>query len=505
MKKHATKIVSLTLVLLMLLGCFAACKKDDAGSADSESKTGGEIVQGSDVGSQDASDSLQNGLALDENGYVKDTLPETYDFNGKDFTILQWDNSRHEFISQDEAAANMVNRAKFDSQARVEKRFNVKFNVLLEPGDWDHRVSFMERLGASVAVGSGTYDLVCEYSSAAGIGAYNGYLRDIRSLEYVNLEMPWWPQHLLSSATIGENVYYCAGDINAETQIAYMYAHFVNLDMYDQYKIADLVDGRSIFEVVDDGDWTLETFTRMAIGTTGNDVSTVGFTWGNDTFVDAYLYAGGFNAVKTTNGTLSLDPSLSSSKMSTWLENCQKLFSDIAHPSDVAGRSDAFEQGLSLFTGDYAAKAEALSADGVVDFSILPIPKYDKDQEHFYSCMGLYSTLISVPNDIKDETMTGMILEGLASQAHRTVKDVVYYDIFQTRYAAAKDSDGARMFDLAYNSVTFDVARVFSAQFNVWGVFRGAAYNSANTWSSIYAAQSEDWKIATSELYAKLG
>jgi len=498
--KNVLKIVSLTLVFLMLLGSLAACKKDDETSANSDTQTG---VVGAVSDVETSSDTaLPDGWELDDEGYVKDSLPETYDFNGATFDILQWDHEQGEFIMQADSTTNTVNRAKYDSQLMVEKRFNVKLNVLVETGDWRNRNKFLEKVNASVSIAAGTYDMVSGYSSTAGTGANSGYYRAINDLPYLDFEKPWWPQHMMKTATIGEKVYYAAGDIIAESQIRFMNGMFVNLDMYEEHGIASMVEGRSIYEVVDDGDWTLETLTRMSLGTTGNDDDVYGIAWSNDTFMDSFLYSGGFSTVVTTNGTLTLNEKLSSGNMADWVTRCQVLFTE-TH-ADAKYDKEAFKQGRSLFGGDFLYLAETLAAEGTVNFSVLPVPKYDTDQEDFYTCMGMYSTLVSVPSDIRDPNMTGMIMEGLASQHHRDVKDVVYYDVFGARYASAEDAEGVRMFELLYNSATFDVGKVFE-NIGIWRSFRDAARGVTPNWSSAYASGVDGWKTNVDNLYAKLG
>ena len=162
--------------------------------------------------------------------------------------------------------------------------------------------------------------------------------------------------------------------------------------------------------------------------------------------------------------------------------------------------------GRSLFAGDEGLDtAEQMSADGSVNFSILPIPKYDSDQERYYTCQGVYSSLITVPSDVKDREMCGMILEGLASSNHRVVKDVVYYDVFQTRFAAAESADGARMFDILYNSIVFDTARAFLHIGMPSFIWRETVRDAEKQWVSSYTAARDSFIKGLNDLYGTLG
>ena len=163
-------------------------------------------------------------------------------------------------------------------------------------------------------------------------------------------------------------------------------------------------------------------------------------------------------------------------------------------------------EGRSLFAGDEGLDtAELMSSEGTVNFSILPIPKYDADQDRYYTCQGVYSSLITVPTDVKNREMCGMILEGLASSNHRVVKDVVYYDIFQTRFSAAESADGARMFDILYNSIVFDTARAFLHVGMPSFIWRETVRNPEAEWVSSFKAHCDNFIKGLNDVYGTLG
>ncbi|MBE6546516.1 MAG: extracellular solute-binding protein [Ruminococcaceae bacterium] len=502
MNKNAMKLISMLLVLLMLFTCLAACKKNEATDTDGTESQTGDVADGTAAQSGDT-ESLENGPETDDQGYIKDTLPESYDWEGADFDILQW-KLGHDFVVGAEASASSINRVKFQSQKAVEERFKVKIKVHEEDDGWRND-TLISALEASVSVGSGTYDMVSHYTDSAGRAITNKLCMNLNALPYVDFEKPWWPQHLLESATIGEKMYYCGGDINGENLIRYMCTTYVNLDMYEEYHIEELVDGRTIYEVVEDGDWTIETFQTMALGTTGSDESIYGLTWRDGEYWDAFLYSGGFSLVKSENGVLTMNDDLQSDRMVTWVAECQKLLTQ-THPDTKQDYGVAFKEGRSLFGGDeHLTYAEELVSDGTVNFSVLPMPKYDSDQEHYYTCEGYFSSLITVPSDVKDTDMAGMLVEGLASQNHRVVKDVVYYDIFQARYSAAEDAKGAKMFDILYASVVFDVGRVFNHNgFNSF-IFRHVVGDSTASWTTAYQENIDQWINGINDLYVALG
>lgn len=497
MKKYTLKIISLALALLMLLLGLIACKNEDKVPDGSDSQATDDVTSTGDV-----SESQTEGERYDENGYLMDDLPETYDYEGVDFDILQWKQGE-EFIPSEGSIVDTVSRAKYNSQKAVEQRFNIRIKPHIKMDGWaETGDKFLSSVEASIMGNLGTYDMVASYSATVGRGVNQGYYMNLYDLNYIDFEKPWWPKNLVASAEIGENIYYCAGDINAESQIKYLEAMYVNLDMYEEHRIADIVGGRSIYALVKDGDWTIENMQKMALGTTGNADDIYGFSWSDGVMSDAFMYAGGFSLIKTTNGTLSLNTDLQSARMVTWLENCQLLLS--GDHIDSKESKTAFAEGKALFGGDdELTVAQQYIKDGRVNFSVIPLPKYDRDQTDYYTCMAIFSCLIAVPSDVIDPQMVGMIMEGIASSNHRNVKDIVYYDVFQSRYASAEDAEGADMFDILYQSVTFDVGRVFCNQFGF--PFRQACLDSSVGWSSVYEQNYETWGTKITEIYSRLG
>ena len=80
MNKRITKMLSLLLVLIFSISAIASCTRENDTNTDSENA------------SSDVQESTSNQL-YDANGYLKDGLPETYNW-GSDFTIYSWSNMK---------------------------------------------------------------------------------------------------------------------------------------------------------------------------------------------------------------------------------------------------------------------------------------------------------------------------------------------------------------------------------------------------------------------------
>jgi len=143
------------------------------------------------------------------------------------------------------------------------------------------------------------------------------------------------------------------------------------------------------------------------------------------------------------------------------------------------------------------------------EYTALPMPKCDADQENYYSTNTFWMTMYSIPVDVPDEDFAGMILEGLASESYRTVKDAVYYDYYQARYTGSDDVDSVKMFDLITSSIVFDTARMFPDGLpSMFSAFRSGVRDDAKSktsWNTIYARDIDDWKQYCEDLFALIG
>lgn len=497
MKSRVFKLISLTLVLLMCLGSFVACAGDeqqDDGAAESTS--------------DDAVSTTEN--PYDENGYLKDDLPETADYGGKEMTIFLWDDQKAwEFVTTDNPTS-LVDQALYNRQKNVESRFNIKINIITQKGSWDDRNTFIQTLANSISVGDKAFDAVGQYTPAVGVGVSQGLYQDLCKIENINTEKPWWPTHAVSSATVGGKVFSLTGDISA-TLIRNVQCMFVNTDMYETYNISQYAGGREIYDVVRDYDWTLANMKTIALGHLGSNEGLAdadkkyGFAVLNHVTADGFLYSGGYKMIEDKNGKISLSDDLETLSFSDWFDDVHKLYdgtTDDIYSQDSGGYK-LFETEKALFYTGNVSDSQTLAQKGV-QFTILPMPMRNKDQGAYYSCASMWVTMYSVPVDVKDPAMSGLLIEALASESYRTVTEEIYYNLFQTRYNSGGNEDSAEMFDIVADSVVFDTSRIFADALKCFAEFRNAIVNPEASWSSTYT-NAKTWRQNITSLIAKIG
>ena len=507
--KAILRIVAVLLCLLMALSILTACKKDP--SAD-----GNDTTLNSDSGnsSGDVVDSELETERRDENGYIMDDLPEIT-YPGVDFDVLSWKNmAQWDWCEETDSKSTVVDRALNNRILIVENRFKIKFKLKLDiAGDWANMSTFNTTVENSLMDGQTDYDLIGSYSHCAGTLASKGWMVDLNQSQYVDFSKPWWPSSIVETASIGDKVYFATGDITP-TLIRNVHCMYVNDDLYESLKIGEnFAGGRSMYQVVKDGDWTIELMKKMTKGTV-TDSDKYGLSFGNDVSLDSFFYGAGFIMVKNTNGILEISDDLVSNHLITLHEDLKEYIVGNSNGTDSiieSGGNKAFETGRSLFVASSISDAqryvEKSTAQNPLNFTILPMPMKNSDQFEsggYATVANFWVTMYSIPVDAPDMDMSSIILEALASEAHRSVKDVIYYDVFAARFMS--NSQKAELLDMVSQSIVFDTARMYGVYIGMFADFRNSI-TAGESWASTYAKRNSDGALDSkiSDLYTTLG
>ena len=131
------------------------------------------------------------------------------------------------------------------------------------------------------------------------------------------------------------------------------------------------------------------------------------------------------------------------------------------------------------------------------DFIVLPMPKYNTDQTRYYSVTDAWNTVYGVPTKVASSDMSSAVLEALASQAHRSLKPVVFEECFSTRFVS--DPADSAMVQLVYDSLVYDPVLIYGEAFGTFGSSWEKVKDPTAGWSSELGAHKSSWisKIAS--------
>ena len=420
-------------------------------------------------------DGGQSSAVETESGIESDELPAGLNFNGETINVLYRDDVVNSFYV-DEQTGDIVDDAVYNSNRAVEERLGVKFNIITQAGTANaDRNNYLAFITNSVLAGDNAYDL-------CGVLTYNiptliqqGVLTDLLGVKYLNFDKPWWTSDLTELATIGGKLYFASGDITLElTQRIFC--------MLFNKELAESLNVEDIYSLVNDGKWTLDKMKE--IGTAayadldGDSVVSTGDRFG--------VVANDYNHI--TSFMASLEPVFTMigddgrqhicgdsehtvdvmSRIVDVFNNNNGIFymnkSD-ANPSDVASNHEVYRSmfksdNILIITSEFH-QISSVFRDMQSDYGIIPYPKYDEEQENYYTlARNVYSSMV-IPKTCDKLDAVGAAMEAMASQNYRDVSPVYFETALKVKYS--RDDVASQMYDLIKQGLRFNFAFTFSA------------------------------------------
>lgn len=462
MKKGLLRI-SLLLMSALLLLPVIACGEH----------TGGDVTT-------KAPDAATAASTVDENGYILSDLPEL-NFNEAPITVLYWSDREHEEFFVEATNGENVNDALYVRNVNVEDKLNVKLNFIGTPGNASNISNFRDTVYNSVANSAHEYDIIAGYSISTSSCAANGTLLDMLPLNYLNFDMPWWPDNLIDQATINGKLYFASGDISANV-LYMMYVNYFNKSLVETY------EHELPYALADNGEWTLEKMIEYSNGVYSDENNNnkqdegdlYGF-YGQKLHSDAFFWGAGLTAVDNSGSELLLSEDWTGEAVQNLLNTVCTFLYDTGYAKMITSDTTYayFRDGLSMFWFDRARQGANLTD---IQYGILPIPKQNTEQENYACVMGNPFTLYGIIADEKDPDMVAAVIECMASESYRNVTPQLFEITMKYKYS--EEEAASRMYDIVRSSVVFDLGRIFYSSLN--GV-------PASTWEGAVVGNNRGW------------
>ena len=448
-----TRIFLVLLSLCLVLSAFAACATEDD-----------EVLETEATESDDTEEVLEDDL-YDENGYLKDQIPdEDLDYGNRELKILCWASPANEFAC-DEDNGQPINDALVRRDINVEDRLNVTLRYLTElagggsAGDESKR--HVELIKAASKAGD-YYDILAVYGRTAATLSYQGYLTNIMNIEYshLNFENPWWTANLLDELMVGNSLFLLSGDISPSIY-EQPYIMFYNVDMIEDFGLEDP------YELVKKNEWTLETFRKhtkdVTVNADGKPAQGLASSYYT---VPALVYGCAIRIMeRDEEKLLKLSDEIFSEKtinlvdeMTEWAKADNFI---VAQSSGDARK--LFTDGSAMFLMDRMLECFNFNNISNFSYSVAPTPKYNAEQDRYYVSLDTQITFYSLMQGLSSEdlTMISAVLECMASESYRRVSPAVVESCLEGRYAQSEQM--SEMIRVIIDSVFYDFGRIYSA------------------------------------------
>jgi len=436
---------------------------------------------------------------------TRDNLPDDLDFNGESVFVYGADNLLVQEYDA-ELTGDVVSDALYNRNASVRERLNVDLQFVLSPGLWEAQDTWKGGVRSSILAGDGAYDIVSGYSIFMVDLTLEKLFTDLSDSRYIDYTQPWWSETLLKNLRVDDRLYFVTGEIS-NNLIGNMFGVFFNKELVQDYQTDDL------YTLVEEGKWTLDTMFGIAenvyqdLNNDGKkDPGDFYGLFSNNTSFDNLYYAAGMSVIKPdASGTMVISPDFSGEKMVSLLEKLCRAF----HESDGcsfgteenAYAVTAFMEERALFFLSGVSAAPNYLRDVEFTYGVLPAPKWDEQQEEYYSTINYVTALYSIPKDAKNPDMSSAVLEALAVESHYQVVPALFETAMKVKYST--DDASAAMYDIMLSSISFDFGRVYSSSAldGIPGLLRGMVQNNDTNWRSTYASKE---KILQNKLAALL-
>ena len=472
--KRTVGLVLCFLLLLSSLTAFAGCKKN-TGSSEDTTKNHVTTAEG--------------------DTYV----PPDVNYGGKDFNIFTWDNSKDWVLELNDKLPAVDTETYYHLKA-VEEELSIKFNIAREEkGNYDNRSAFINKV--YMLSGDDGIDLICQYSLAAAVGTQQGLYQDLTQVNYITWDAPYWSDGFRTANTVNGKMYYCTGDLTGSV-IKNMFLMTFNYTMAQDYNLGDL------YALVEDGKWTFEqlgNFAKLVYSDDNNSqAKDVGDTFG--LVIDNYLEIDAFQAaanlpslIINSLGELEINSQLSGDYGVNVCDELKKLFHEnegaYCHTKENPGYSQAMSTGKALFQPYVAENVMSELAGSDIDYGILPLPKYNEDQENYSTCIAMTYNMFSIPVVARDADMSGAVLESMAHNGYISLNPVLFQAL---QYRYSQHPSDVQMLEILRNGIMYDPGRILDTV-DIFALVRRTVRDSEQI-TTYYAADRNKFRAGLEEV-----
>ncbi len=431
------------------------------------------------------------------------------DWGGKNFGILYVNDiagytEEVEAVEKADATLSsaVINDAVWARNTLLEEYCNLKFE-LIPTGN----MQIQGAIAAEIQAGSGDFHLITTTTDVAAAQGTANRLLDYLKLEHVDYEQAWWDQSSLDFALAG-HVFFMNGPFNIVDDDVTFVMMF-NKRMREDNQIANPYD------TVRAGDWTLDYFNSI-IQTlaaengdgTWNEEDTYGFA-APGSIGNTFFYGADLQYIVNNRDMDQPELVLTGTKMEyalNVLETARSIVHDnhssyIAAPGSESTAMNIFMDERCTFYSEAISYLRSLNTGMEAEYGVLPIPKYNAEQEHYKTWSHPIGSTLSIPTTVAkaDLEQFGNVLEVYAILSQKLVRPAYYDSMLTVRNV--RDAESSEMVDLIFQHRTYDMAVYFDFGF---GDIFSSSVTGADSFSSSYTSKAKNFDRRLNKLMDKL-
>ena len=492
------KLISLLLVLSMLVSTvlLIACSDDTDGPSTGDNPSG------------DTPGTTPGTTPDDENEPTEARIPLNVpdrDYGGAEVHILQWTVGNETetgtgWIPWEEGdveeGSDMMSNAVFARNAWVEEQIGV--TITAEYVEITNNV-YQSKLQQDFTTSNNEYQLATIRARSLWPIIEAGLYSDMNEFagEILHTDQPWWPEDAVASYTLGDGLYACATEMLLRDKGATK-AVFFNTKLANDHGLTYL------YELVEDGDWTLEMMIDACqIVSTSLDgdglINSAEDIWGLESQRKPYMFfaGGGYKfAHVDDDGYIAYDFGSKETILAV-----QRVYEDVIYadwnytgdnPVDNAPERGLFTVDKSLFSGTQIKSGLTTYSYMETEYGVLPTPKLEDGQDNYYSWVSCHGdSTIGIPSGAQDREMAAMALELMSYEGYYTVKPLLYETMLLNRLAKSEESK--RSIEIIFDSRIYDPGQYWDSEVKL----HGELFHLSKTGNSNIASIWASWESTT--------
>ena len=158
-----------------------------------------------------------------------------------------------------------------------------------------------------------------------------------------------------------------------------------------------------------------------------------------------------------------------------------------------------FKSGRALFYTEVVQYIVALGKEMESDFGVLPVPKYNKQQEDYITWTNGICSTSSVTKAVKDLDKLGTTLEILAIMSYQRVTPAFYDTVLQRKSVRDEESQG--MLDIIFKTRTYDLCMYYNL--GLEPLFKTCVNDNKANFSSNYSKKERSAQKTLDKLITK--
>ncbi len=492
------KIISLLLILSFLLTALLACGDNQGGS---------ETLGGDNNGAATSTETdkygqyqLVSAVPVGEINFKKGGEAQLVNVLIRDDekVVNEWGKD----VAADEDG---LDEAVITRNEQVEADLGLRLNRIYEASAeaTDVKNTFTELISQDLLLGTQKYDVVAHfgcYAISGQLRSYNANLLDKTQFPYFNFKLPCWNQSLVEGSTVNGKSYVCGGDLTL-SMFDFAIVFWQNVELYNKYRDPE-TDPENMAEYVLDGNWVIDDLYNWSLFYADTNPNSAKDTYGlhiqtekSNGFNDVLPFAMDI-PVMTTDKNGRHKWNIANNEK---LDNVQQVYSSILTNEGNACREATYgADGSNFAAGNIVFGANVIRFNEAMaqqwrsldfEYALMPYPKYDADQETYYSCPMVYFTLTTVIDHTK-QTNGKIITRGKEVSAflqyanelsYTDVRGFYFEEVIKSKALGADDNtaNSIKIFDMIVDNLRFDFWFLYSEGLN------GFLYNLRSLMSDV--------------------